>query len=206
MNAVVLKSGKKKLEILLQKLEPFNAPDVLLEQYVTPANVAAEILYTAYLKGDIKDKTVIDLGCGTGIFAIGCALLGAREVTGIDKDGGSLEIAKKNSDILDVDIKWVKADVKDINTKVDTVFQNPPFGVHNKKADRGFLKTAVRIGKIIYTMHKHETRKFIEEYISDIGGNMTDLVDVEFLLPRTQKFHKKDKKRIKVDIYRIETT
>ncbi len=196
---------KKKLEILLQQLKPFNTPDVLLEQYVTPADIAAEILYTAYLKGDIEGRTVIDLGCGTGIFAIGCALLRAKEVTGIDKDEDTLKIAKENSKILDVDIKWIKADVKDINIKADTVFQNPPFGVHNRKADRSFLKTAVRAGKIIYTMHKREAREFIKKYIEKIGGSITDLKEVEFSLSRTQRFHKKYKKKINVDIYRIKT-
>ena len=44
------------------------------------------MLYHALMKGDIEGKTVCDLGCGTGVLAIGAALLGADRVKGVDSD------------------------------------------------------------------------------------------------------------------------
>ena len=35
---------KKELEITLEKLDGFRTPDIKLEQYTTPATVAAELL------------------------------------------------------------------------------------------------------------------------------------------------------------------
>ena len=91
---------KKELEIVLQKLPPNPAPIIKLEQYPTPANIAADIIFHAYIEDDIADRTVLDLGCGTGIFAIGAKLLSASEVLGMDIDGTSLAIAEGYAKML----------------------------------------------------------------------------------------------------------
>lgn len=85
---------KKELEILLQKVPPHPLPDPALEQYVTPASAAADILFDAYLRGDVEGKSVVDLGCGTGIFSIGAKILGAAKVVGIDIDESSIDAAR----------------------------------------------------------------------------------------------------------------
>jgi predicted RNA methylase len=73
------------LEIALQSIERITDLEITLEQYPTPAKIVANILYDAEITyNDIQEKTVIDLGCGDGIFAIGAALLGATRVIGID--------------------------------------------------------------------------------------------------------------------------
>ena len=59
---------QKGLEIILQKVPTYERPNPLIEQYMTPANIAANIIFTAFQFGDIQDKKVVDLGCGTGIF------------------------------------------------------------------------------------------------------------------------------------------
>ncbi|HPA98516.1 MAG TPA: 50S ribosomal protein L11 methyltransferase, partial [Methanothrix sp.] len=69
---------KKQLEMILERLEGFGRPSFQREQYATPATVAAEMLFLAAMHDDLE--TVCDLGCGTGILAIGAALLGARAV------------------------------------------------------------------------------------------------------------------------------
>ena len=43
------------------------------------------------------ESTVLDLGCGSGILAIGAALLGAREVTGTDIEPVAVEVARENA-------------------------------------------------------------------------------------------------------------
>ncbi len=85
---------QRKLEILLEEIEGFSDPELELEQYQTPSLLAAEILHFAYMQGDLADS-IQDLGCGTGILAIGAKLLGARKVVGYDKDPEALEIARK---------------------------------------------------------------------------------------------------------------
>ena len=65
------------------------------------------------MKGDIAGKTVCDLGCGTGVLAIGASLLGADGVKGVDSDPGAVRIAMENADLLNTRVEFVVADVKD---------------------------------------------------------------------------------------------
>lgn len=45
------------------------------------------------------DSRVLDVGCGSGILAIGAALLGAEDSLGIEIDTDAVEIAKKNVEL-----------------------------------------------------------------------------------------------------------
>ncbi len=195
---------KKKLEILIERCAPFKKPKIELEQYITPAPIAAEILNLAFLKGDIKDKVVFDLGCGTGRLAIGASLLEARAVKGFDIDDAAVEIAKKNSETLRSGAGFHCLDILELRKKCDTVLQNPPFGVQKKGADRQFLEIAAETGKVIYSMHKTSTREFIKDYVEKLGGEITEIAPVDFVLPHSYRFHKKRIKNIEVDVYRIE--
>jgi putative methylase len=196
--------SKKQLEILLERCNRFIEPKAKLEQYVTPTPIAADLLNLAALKGDIVDRKVFDLGCGTGRLGIGAALLGAEGVIGFDIDCEAIDAARRNAEALDADVAWRCTDVSSIDETCDTVVMNPPFGVKTRSADRPFIRAALKAGKVIYTMHKTTTRDFIIEYIKRCGGAVTDIAQVKFDLPYSYSFHKKRIKRIEVDIYRIE--
>ena len=131
---------KKELEILLQQVPSFERPVPYLEQYLTPANIAAEIISLVYQFGDIKNKTVVDLGCGTGIFSMGAALTGAEKVIGIDIDKYSIGVAKKHAEQKNLEITYLVKDIVDVDIKCDTVIMNPPFGAQksNQKADMNY--------------------------------------------------------------------
>jgi putative methylase len=197
---------KKQLEIALQKLAPHPKPRVELEQYMTPGDVAATLLQLAYVRGDIAGKKVCDLGCGTGRLAIGAALLGAKEVIGVDVDELALKVASQNARRAGVKVKWVRSDVDEFGAEnIDTVIQNPPFGVQRKGADIKFLHKALMLARTIYSIHKSapENRRFIEAKVKKMGGRVTDRVELEFHIPRQFKFHTRDTYRFKVDLYRI---
>jgi putative methylase len=197
---------KKQLEIALQKLSTHPRPSAKLEQYMTPGDVASTLLHLAYLRGDIVDKVVCDLGCGTGRLAIGAALLGAREVIGVDLDEAALEVAKQNADKAGVMVKWVKSDVDEFYAKnIGTVIQNPPFGVQRRGADMKFLRKALELARSVYSIHKatSENREFIAARAEEMGGSVADRVELEFHIPRQFEFHTRDAYRFKVDLYRI---
>ena len=198
---------KKQLEIILQKLEAHPKPRGDLEQYMTPGDIAAAMLHLAHTRGDIEGKVVCDLGCGTGRLAIGAALLGAKRVTGVDVDPAALEVAAENARVAGVDIKLVKSDVAKFKAKgIDTVIQNPPFGVQRKGADMVFLHKAIKLAKVVYSLHKStpENRAFISARVKELGARITDVVELEFHIPRQFKFHTREVYRFKVDMYRIE--
>ncbi len=195
---------KKELEITLEKLDGFRTPKIKLEQYKTPANVAAEVLNIAYLKGDIYNKVIYDLGCGPGILGIGAALLGAKKVFLVDIDEEALSIARKNAEKFSLgNITFINSDIKELRGEADTVLQNPPFGVHWRRADRAFLEKALEIANVVYSMHKRETRDFVVKFVKELGATEVEILPVSFILPRSYKFHEKERKRILVDVYRI---
>lgn len=194
---------QRKLEMLLEELENFFDPELELEQYQTPSLLAAEILHFAYMQGDLDDS-VQDLGCGTGILAIGAKLLGARKVVGHDSDQKALEIAKKNARKLGVEVEFVLSDVTDVTNHVKTTIMNPPFGARVKGRDRPFLSSALRTSEVIYSIHNRGSLAFIQKFIKP--AIITHSYVAKFPLKRTFDFHKKEREVIEVEIYRIKVS
>ncbi len=200
---------KRDLERALSEIEVHPLPKAYLEQYTTPSEVAAETLYLAtYVYSDIIDKTVVDLGCGTGRLAIGAALLGAKEVFGVDVDGVAVRMAQKNAKRMSVKEKthWIVAGIEVVTGAFDTILQNPPFGVQRRRADRSFIKKALELGRIVYSFHKsgESNREFIKRFIEGHGGRITNIFPMKMEIPRMFEFHTKRKRSIQVDLYRIE--
>jgi putative methylase len=194
---------QRKLEMLLEELEGFSDPELELEQYQTPPLLAAEILHFAYMQGDLEDS-VQDLGCGTGILAIGAKLLGARRVMAYDTDQKALEIAKRNAEKFGVEIDFVLSDITEIKAHVKTTVMNPPFGARVKGRDRPFLSSALRTSEVIYSIHNRGSLAFIQKFIKP--AVITHSYVAKFPIKRTFDFHKKEKEVIEVEIYRIMTS
>ncbi|MDY6774029.1 MAG: methyltransferase, partial [Candidatus Nanohaloarchaea archaeon] len=154
---------KTELKKKLSKVEGFRDPRISLEQYVTPPALAADLLHTAAMQDDLEE--VVDLGTGTGIFAIGAAILGA-DVTAVEKDPEALEIAKRNAEELGVaeKIEFVEKDVREVTGEWETVFMNPPFSQHT---DLGmeFWAKATAIGEKVYAVSPATGREGIKSFI-----------------------------------------
>jgi putative methylase len=200
---------KRDLERVLSDIEANPLPKAYFEQYTTPSNVAAEMLYlAAYVNDDIIGRTVVELGCGTGRLAIGAALLGAKEVFGVDVDGTAVRIAQKNAERLGVNeqMHWIVGDIGVVNGAFDTVLQNPPFGVQRRRADRRFIVKSLQLGGAVYSFHKsgEGNREFIKRFIEEHGGKITNIFPITMEIPRMFEFHTKKKRAIQVDLYQIE--
>ena len=72
----------RQLEMQLQKIKGFSCPSAAAEQYMTPASLAARMLFHAAMNGDIAGARVCDLGCGTGMLSSGAALSSAQVTAG----------------------------------------------------------------------------------------------------------------------------
>lgn len=192
---------KKELEMLLQKIPDIPNPSPNLEQYSTPAPVASDILFNAYQ--DIAGKRVVDLGCGTGIFSVGAKLLGAKNVIGVDIDKNAVDAAKKYSDSVGLKIDYRVMDVKDFDESCDTVIQNPPFGSQSRHADRIFIKKALEIGSVVYTLHLSKTEDFVRKSLEKLDGTVVFEKKYKFQIRHTFNFHKKEKAEFDVTLFKV---
>ncbi|MDP1553465.1 MAG: METTL5 family protein [Methanobacteriaceae archaeon] len=213
---------KRHLEITLQSFPPHPKPKIHLEQYSTPPSIAADVLWNAYNLNDIEGKNILDLGCGTGIFAIGAVFLGAYRAWGVDVDSDALITAKKSARKRGVEnwVNFIESDIKDISMEnifqkntysenkdyIDTIIQNPPFGSQlkvKKGSDRIFMEKSVEMAPITYSFHMAETEDFVENYFLNLGAEITHRFYYLFPLPKIYSFHKLDAKEIKVLVVRV---
>ena len=194
---------KKKLEIMLQGVEDYRNPKASLEQYLTPASIASDILFLAYSLGDIEDKILADFGAGTGIFTIGSCILDARKIFSVETDSEAIEVLKYNLGKYKCSAEIMNMRIEEFNFKVDTVVQNPPFGAQNRHADLPFLEKSMQVANVIYTLHNANTAKFIESKILKMGGEITHRKFYNFSIPHMYKFHRKEEVKRRVVLYRI---
>ena len=184
---------QKELEIFLQKVASFDNPIPSLEQYQTPANIAAEMIFTAYYFEDISNRIVVDLGCGTGILSIGAAIMGAKKVIGIDIDSRCIEIAKRFLEDYSFKISFMVSNIEDISLKSDTVIMNPPFGAQKGdiNADRIFLEKGIETASVIYSLHLTKTLPFIRNMIKKMDRDIDFERKYRFPIRKTFFFHEK---------------
>lgn len=200
---------KSQLEAELQDVSDFASPDRDLEQYRTPASVAAHLVALADLQGDIEDRTVVDLGSGTGMLALGAALRSPRRVIGVELDDGAISVARENEAGIfdDRRIDWLRGDVTRAPLALDgsTVVANPPFGAHedNRHADRDFLETIATGAAVSYTIHNEGSREFLEAFTMDNGGRITHAYGVEFYVPKQFRHHEAESHAIQAELYRV---
>ena len=202
--------SKSKLAIVLSGLKGFEMPKLKQEQYITDSEIAAAVLWNAYLIGDIENKVIADLGCGTGILGIGALLLGAKHVFFVDSDEKALETAKNN--ILKVKSEgyslgyqeFICKDIGKLELRADVVVQNPPFGTKNRHVDIFFLENALKTAPVAYSFHKSESKMFLERFSAKKNTKITHFWGFGFPLKATFSFHRRRIHRIDVVCLRFE--
>ena len=207
---------KAALERRLSELAGFREPRADLEQYPTPAWLAAHLVHLADLQGDLAGRIVLDLGSGTGVLALAAATRGPERVVGIERDRAALETARENEQVFLGEgnhargpVHWILGDATRppvVPPGSTTVVMNPPFGAQrgNEGADRAFLAVAAELADVSYSIHNEGSRAFVEAFASDEGGEVTHAFAAAFGLGRQFEFHEDDRREIPVEVFRIE--
>jgi 23S rRNA (cytosine1962-C5)-methyltransferase len=94
-------------------------------------------------------RTVLDLCCYTGGFAISAALAGASEVTAVDLDETAIEMARRNANLNQTRVRFTHADAFTwMRTMIengrtwDLVMADPPKFLHSREDPTGIAKYA----------------------------------------------------------------
>ena len=201
--------SKKELAVILSHLDGFSEAKVSLEQYQSDPEIAAAVLWEAFMDGHIEGKDVADLGSGTGILGLGALLLGADRVFFVESEHEAMRIAQHNKIFLDHEFGlsgkavFQEQDIVDFEKKVDLVVQNPPFGTKQKHADKAFLEKAFVLSKAVYSFHKSETAGFVNSIARDHGFFVEKRYDFVWSLKQTMAHHKKKKQEIMVSCWKL---
>lgn len=201
---------QKELAILLSKLRVVPHPKISAEQYQTPSDIAAEILWNAKMAGEIEGKVVADFGAGNGILGIGASLLGAQAVYFIENDKDSLKTLKWNIEFTNKDLhplgdtRVLNSDVRRFEIPCEVVIQNPPFGTKERHADQIFLMSAFHTAPIVYSFHKKVTLSWVKRYGRKNGFEPTSVFAFDFPLKKTADHHKKRVQKIEVVCVRLQ--
>lgn len=111
----------------------FNIDKFVVDNYVFRPDNEININLIDYLlenKGIFENKTIIDMGCGSGILGIVMLMNGARDVFFVDLSPAAIENTRKNIKKFNLKNKAViiKSDLFDkIKIKADVVIFNHPF-------------------------------------------------------------------------------
>ena len=74
------------------------------------------LMLKSILDEDLNNKTVLDMGCGTGILSILAKMKGAKQITAIDVDSWCIQNAKENIALNNLnDIEVILGDAKQLN-------------------------------------------------------------------------------------------
>ncbi len=195
--------SKRQLEVQLGKLKTLQTPSLRLEQYPVSPEVASELLYLSGFEHDDLKGRVIDLGTGTGRLAIGAALMGSSEVTGVDVDERALAIARDNAETVSAKVEWLLSDINDLHGRFHAVVMNPPYGTRTRHADAKFLEKAFQLAQVVYSIHKASTRDFLLRFVKNNGWAVEEARNMSMKIPHLFGFHWKKWQSVDVDLYRI---
>jgi rRNA N6-adenosine-methyltransferase METTL5 len=217
----------KELESRLELVEEFPEPKLHYEQYITTPHLASQVLNRINQNyDDIRGKTVLDLGIGTGMLAIGCALLEADHVYGIDIDTDALHTCQSNIghlelggtiDLINADCRYlseIAGDKMPLFKEVlfDTVVMNPPFGTKNisNGIDVQFIKLASKLtDNCIYSFHKSSTRDYMIRMAKSWSLEVEIISEMKYNIPKIESKNRNLKtsakeKDILVDLIRFQ--
>ena len=85
----------------------------------------------------LDNRTVLDIGCGSGVLAMAAVKLGARFAIGIDIDPDALENARENVELSGVTARvWLEqADFRAMSAEADVVTANLTGGLLERSAE-----------------------------------------------------------------------
>lgn len=130
---------------------------VVLPNVYDPVGFTDTLWFAGQLKALVRDKTLLEIGTGSGAIAIVCAKNGAH-VVATDINSAAVENAELNAKRLDVGISVRRGDmffpIRN-DEKFDIIFWSHPFNNWDKPVDDMLLRSGLDYGY-----------KSMEEYIS----------------------------------------
>lgn len=151
--------------------------DIIIEpkmSFGTAHHQTTSLIINFISKEEISGKRIMDMGCGTGVFAILCKKMGASYAKGIDIDIWAADNAKENAarNQVEVDVLLGDASLLDENEKFDIFFANINRNI--LIADMGTYSKSIEKGGILFLSGFYsEDVKILEAECKQYGLELT---------------------------------
>lgn len=140
---------------------------------------------------------VLEMGTGTGIIAIACAMKGAR-VTAADKSQAALECVLQNAELNGVTIETVRTDLfENIRGTFDEIVFNPPYLPTSDRIDESWQWDGGEDGFMVIRPFLKRAPEFLKpggfirvilSDLTDIRALMNEFNNLTFTIERNEKF------------------
>ncbi len=154
--------------------EPFDQVEFVIQiepkmAFGTGHHETTSLMVSSMLEMDFNKKTVLDMGCGTGVLGILAAKKGASEVIAIDNDKWAYENAIENGRLNQVEISVLQGSAEVIpEIKFDVILANINRNILIQQASE-YVYSLDFCGKLLLSGFLEEDVVLIESTFSDLG-------------------------------------
>lgn len=99
---------------------------------------------------------------------------------------------------------FINCDVSEFDIRCDTVIQNPPFGSRNRGADIRFIKQAMKLADVVWSIHPENSEEIITKAAQESGFEITHKIKMNLQLPMMYRHHRAKLKLARVLCVRLE--
>lgn len=109
------------------------------ENVLIPRPETEAMVYLIQSEGSLKFSRIIDLGTGSGCLALALKdFYPDAEVTGLDISKKAISVARKNSQLNNLEVQWLEGDLLSANLLpsnelYDLIVSNPPYVMESEK-------------------------------------------------------------------------
>jgi ribosomal protein L11 methyltransferase (prmA) len=141
------------------------------QAFGTGTHETTQMIVSLLLNQDLKDKRVLDCGCGTGILGIVAAKCGAKEVVSYDIDEWSVRNAEHNAKLNGVELDVLEGDkrvLSHVSGVFDVILANINRNIILEDIDE-FTSVMTTDSKIILSGFYEQDAEAILQKANDLG-------------------------------------
>ncbi|MHA1978097.1 MAG: METTL5 family protein [Candidatus Hodarchaeales archaeon] len=196
------------IKAFVNQIKTFTDPKIISEQYSLPSDLISFILIL--VKKDLSNCNIVDLGCGTGRFTLPISKHFSNRVLGVDNDFTVLNEIYTNMKKLNLQIDLLNTSIEFVEANkwkhlFQTTIMNPPFGTQRRGIDQVFLRKSLSYSEVVLSLHKtsKKSRNLWKKIASSHDKQIELLSTIEFSLPRTFNFHRRNQHSVTIDLVRF---
>ena len=155
----------------LEKINKLKITIDAQQAFGTGTHETTQMIVSLLLNQDLKEKRVLDCGCGTGILGIVAAKCGAKEVVSYDIDEWSVRNAEHNAELNGVELDVLEGDrrvLSHVSGVFDVILANINRNIILEDIDE-FVSVMTTESKIILSGFYEQDAEAIIQKANELG-------------------------------------